>query len=224
MLEKLKKLLEEGKITQEEFDEMAKDIPDNDPATDPAPETDPPAPAGGIDYDKIEKIVQSRVDKAMAEERKEKAELKKKYENLQKAKLTDEELKQAELDERAKDIADREKALKDKENRLFAVKAIKEAGLDDGSDTSLALVEFVIADEETEITEKVKAFKALFDKAVSAEVSKRFKDGGRNPAAGTHTNGGKNPYKKDQFNFTEQMRIESENPELAAKLRAEAGV
>ena len=224
MLEKLKKLLEEGKITQEEFDEMAKDIPDNDPVTDPAPETDPPAPAGGVDYDKIEKIVQSRVDKAMAEERKEKAELKKKYEILQKAKLTDEELKQAELEEKAKDIADREKALKDKENRLFAVKAIKEAGLDDGSDTSLALVEFVIADEETEITEKVKAFKALFDKAVSAEVSKRFKDGGRNPASGSPTNGGKNPYKKDQFNFTEQMRIESENPELAAKLRAEAGV
>lgn len=223
-LDELKKLLEAGHITQEQFDELSKNAKEPEPTPDPDPKPDPEPTPEPFDLEKLDKIVQSRLDKAMAQERKEKAELKRKLDNLQKAKLTDDELKQIELDEKVKEIAEREKAIADKENRLFAVKAIKEAGLDDGSDTSLSLVDFVMGEDETEIKTKVKAFKDLFDKAVAAEVNKRFKEGGYTPAKGGSLNNGVNPYKTEQYNLTEQMKLEINNPELAAQLKAAAGV
>lgn len=217
-MEKLKELLESGAITQEEFDELAKGI--NEPAPDPDPTPDPdPEP---IDYDKLDKIIQSRVDKQMAAERKKNADLEKKYKRLQEATLTEKELKEVEMEEKEKAIADREKAIQDKENRLYAVKAIKEAGLDDGSDVSLSLVDFVMGEDETEINTKVKAFKELFDKAVNNEVNKRFKEGGHIPKKGESLNGGVNPWKDG--NLTQQMAMEISNPELAAQLKAAAGV
>lgn len=223
--EKLQSLLDNGAITQEEFDEMIKNVADPAPATDPEPKNDPePDPKNEpFDLDKLDRIVQARVDKALAAERKEKAELKRKLDLERKANRDGAELKQIEIEEREKTIAERERAILDKENRLYAVKAIKEAGLDDGSDTSLSLVEFVMGEDETEINDKVKAFKELFDKAVTAEVNKRFKDNGRTPKQGSALNGGNNPYKKETYNLTEQMRLEISNPELAKKLQAEAG-
>lgn len=224
-LEKLKKLLADGTITQEEFDELAKNVkdtpaPEDDP--EPKPNNDEP-PKNDIDYDKLDKIIQARVDKQMADERRKTAEYKKKLERLQQEKLTDEELKNIEIENKEKEISEREKALADKENRLFAVKAIKEAGLDDGSDTALSLVDFVMGTDETEIKAKVKSFKELFDKAVTAEVNKRFKEAGYTPKKGDTLNNGVNPYTKEQFNLTEQMKLESTNPELAAQLKAAAG-
>lgn len=224
-LEKLQALLDSGAITQEEFDEMAKQI---EPApTDPTPPQDPEPPTDpkpDDDLAKLDKIVQSRLDKAMAQERKKSADLKKQLERLQRAKLTDDELKQIEIEEKEQAIAEREKAITEKENRLYAVKAIKEAGLDDGSDVSLSLVDFVMGEDETAINEKVKAFKDLFEKAVKAEVDKRFKENGYTPQQGTQLNGGVNPYTKEQFNLTKQMELETTNPELASQLKAAAGV
>ena len=78
--------------------------------------------------------------------------------------------------------------------------------------------------DETEIKSKVKAFKELFDKAVTAEVNKRFKEAGYTPKKSDTLNNGVNPYSKEQFNFTEQMKLEVTNPELATQLKAAAGV
>lgn len=221
-LEKLKELLNSGAISQEEFDEMSKNIKPTEPTNDPEP-TEPTNDP--IDMEKLDKIIQSRVDKQMATERKKSADLEKQLKRLQQAKLTDDELKQIEIDEKEKAIAERERAITEKENRLYAVKAIKEAGLDDGSDTSLSLVDFVMGEDETEINAKVKSFKELFDKAVTAEVNKRFKEAGYTPNKGNNSlNGGVNPYTKEQFNLTEQMNIETTNPELAAQLKAAAGI
>lgn len=222
--EKLKSLLESGAITQEEFDELSKGI--KAPESPEEPENEPTSDNAGepIDYDKLDKIIQSRVDKQMAAERKKNVELEKKLKNLQQEKLTDEELKNIEIEEKEKAIAEREKAIADKENRLFAVKVIKEAGLDDGSDTALSLVDFVMDEDETKIKSKVKAFKELFDKAVKAEVDKRFKENGYTPKKGSNLNNGINPYTKEQFNLTKQMELESTNPELAAQLKAAAGM
>ena len=230
-LEKLQKMLSENRITQEEYDELVKNIPQEENQDDNPNDTnnqEQESKAESIDYDKLEKILQSRLDRAMAQERKKSAELQKQLERIQREKLTDEELKNVEIEEKEKAIAEREKAIADKENRLYAVKAIKEAGLDDGSDISLALVDFVMGSDETEIDDRVKSFKKLFtsavEKAVNAEVTKRFKDAGRQPQQGNTLNGGKNPFTKEQFNLSEQMRIEIENPELAAQLKAAAGV
>lgn len=129
----------------------------------------------------LEKLVQSKVDRLMAEERKKNADLQKRLDKLNKEKLTDDELKQAEIAEREKAIADKERALAEKENRLYAIKAIKTAGLDDGGETSLELVDFVMSDTEENIDTKVKSFKTLVDKMVSARVDATFKANGRNP-------------------------------------------
>ncbi len=136
------------------------------------------------DSDKLDKIIQSRVDRAMADERKKNADLLKELEKLKREKLSDDEIKQLEVEEREKAIADKEKALTEKENRLFAIKAIKEAGLDDGSDKVLELVDLVVSgtnDTEETIQNKVKSFSDLLKSMVAAEVEKTFKANGRIP-------------------------------------------
>lgn len=215
----LQELLKNGDITKEVYEKLLGSIDaKSDDKSEDKEEDDSKENDESIDYDKLERILQSRVDKATAKERKEKSDLKRKLERLQREKLTDDELKQVEIDEKEKAIIEREKAIIEKENRLYAVKAIKEAGLDDGSDTALSLIDFVIGEDETEIDRKVKSFKELFDKAVSAEVNKRFKDNGYIPNK-TNLNGGKNPYSKESFSLTEQMALEATNPELAQQLR-----
>lgn len=222
--EKLQSLLDNGAITQEEFDEMIKNVADTDPVPDPEPTPDPEPKAEPIDAAYVDRLVQAKVDRMLAAERKEKADLKRQLENEKKAKLSEAELKQYEIDEREKTIAEREKQLQERLNREFAQKALREAGLDDGSQTAYALADFVMGEDEEEINGKVKTFKELFDKAVAAEVNKRFKESGRTPKQSSNLNGGKNPYKKETYNLTEQMNLEVTNPELAKKLQAEAGV
>lgn len=227
-LEKLQKMLADGVITQEVYDNLAKEFQQEEPEQTETEQQEQEKQPETIDYDKLDKILQSRLDRAMAQERKKSADLQKQLERIQREKLTDEELRNVEIEEKEKAIAEREKAITDKENRLCAVRLIKEAGLDDGSDTALALVDFVMGENEEEISDRVKSFKKLFtsavDKAVNAEVTKRFKEAGRQPQQGNTLNGGKNPFSKEQFNLSEQMRMEIENPELAAQLKAAAGV
>ena len=132
----------------------------------------------------IEQLIQSAVDRATQKLGTANKELREQLENLQKEKLSADELKEMTIKQKENDIAKREAALKDKENRLFAIKAIKEAGLDDGSDLSLQLVDLVMGEDEKTITTKTKVFSTLVKKIVDAEVSKTFKENGRNPDKG----------------------------------------
>ena len=77
---------------------------------------------------------------------------------------------------------------------------------------------------ETDIDDTISLLKAWRDKDVKAEVDKRFKENGYTPKQSATQNSGANPWMKEQWNITEQMRIESTNPEEAAKLMAAAGV
>lgn len=149
----------------------------------------------------LDKIVQSRVDKQTAELGKKAAALQKELDKIKKEHMTAEQLRQTELEEKATALAAKEKELADRENRLTAIKAIKEAGLDDGSDKSLELVDFVVADDEETIKKNVKAFGDLVKRFVSAEVDKTFKQNGRNPNSGSN---GSNPDKKDNT-YAEQL-------------------
>lgn len=184
-----------------------------------------------IQSNQLERFIQAKVDKYLAKERKEKAELKKQLDDLKKLKLTEDELKQLELEEKEKiiadreiTIADRENSIRERENRLYAVKAIKEAGLDTGSGTSLGLVDIVLGEDTAKIDAKVKTFKTYVEEIVDKRVEERFKANGSTPAKGSNLNMGDNPYSKENFNFTAQMRLETENPDLAAQLRAAAGI
>lgn len=147
-------------------------------------------PAGGDgadqsaaqDSEQLERLIQARVDRLMAEERKKSAALQKKYNKLASEKLTEDELKDRTISEREATVAEKERELTERENRLHAIKALKAAGLDDGSESVLALVDFVLAEDEKAITERVTAFAALFQKMVAAEVEKTFQKNGREPS------------------------------------------
>lgn len=164
------------------------------PATEtPAAEqqTNTPAPAQATDNQpsdsnaKLEALIQSAVDRATNKLGNENKKLRGEIETLRKANMDADEIKQFELSQKEKEIADREKALTEKENRLIAIKAIKEAGLDDGSDASLAIVDFVMADDEKGIKDRVKAFDALVKRIVKAQVDGVFKVNGRTPGVGS---------------------------------------
>lgn len=134
-----------------------------------------------FDEEKLEKLIQAKVDRITSKLGREKAELQKELDKLKKEKLTDEEIKQLEISEKEKTLAEREQALLEKENRLYAIKAIKSAGLDDGSDKSLELVDFVMSNDVEVIDKRIKVFGELVKRFVKSEVEKTFKTNGRTP-------------------------------------------
>lgn len=140
----------------------------------------------------LEALIQKAVDRATNKLGNENKKLRSELEAAKKAGMDAEELKKFELSEKEKEIAERERALTEKENRLIAIKEIKAVGLDDGSDASLALVDFVMAENEEGIRERVKAFDALVKRFVQAKVDGVFKANGRTPGVGTEATGSGN--------------------------------
>ena len=224
-IDELKALLEAGTITKEQFLAMAKAIDPNYKEEDPEPNQDPEPgkdPEPGQDPD-LEKIIQRAVDRATNKLGNENKKLRQQLETLKKNKLTEDEAAELERQVREADLEEREKALQDEKNRWYALRAIKAAGLDDGGDNALALVDFVLGSTEEDIDNRVKSFGALVKKLVKAEVDKTFKQHGRDPQQGAGS-GDKNPWAKETLNITQQMVIENTNPELAKQLKAAAGV
>lgn len=129
----------------------------------------------------IEKLIQRAVDRATNKLGNEKKKLQEQLDTLKKEKLSDDEIKKLELADKEADIADREAKLTEKENRWIAIKAIKEAGLDDGGNNALELVDFVMSSDEETTKAKVKIFSDLVKKFVTAQVNETFKANGRNP-------------------------------------------
>lgn len=213
-IDDLKKMLEEGKLTKEQFLAMAK-------AIDPEYKDDEGEPEKKDEPD-IEKMIQRAVDRATNKLGNDNKRLREELESIKKEKLTAEE--RAELEKKQeREQFERERAeFQQEKNKLYAVKAIKAAGLDDGSDKSLELVNFVLANDEKEIDSRVKAFGELVKKFVAAEVDKTFKDAGRNPKRGANGSTEENPYTKEHFNLTKQMELESTDPEKAKALQAAA--
>lgn len=215
-LEELKKQLEDGKLTQEQFDEMARILGlEPEPNPDPKSQTEP---------DDIEERIQKAIDRATNKLGNENKALREKLEKLKKTKLSAEEIAEEERREKETALAEREAAVRAAENRMFALKQIKKIGLDSGDETAIQIVDLVMGEDEEAISENVSALKKLVDSLVSAEVDKAFKSTGRVPGKGKNGGTQNNPFSKDTYNLTEQMRLLQENPELAEQLKAEAGV
>lgn len=213
-IDELRKMLEEGKITKEQFKAMALAI-DPDFKDDDEPDSKKNEPD-------TEKMIQQAVDRATNKLGNENKRLREELDNIKKEKLSAEE--RAELEKKQeREQFERERAeFQLEKNKLYAVKAIKAAGLDDGSDKALELVNFVIGSDEKEIDARVKAFGDLVKKFVASEVDKTFKDAGRNPGKGGSGGSERNPYMKETYNLTEQMMLESSDPEKAKRLQAAA--
>lgn len=220
-LEELKALLASGAITKAQFKAMCEKFGfevEPEPTPEPEPEPD--------DNEKLlEKKIQQAVDRATNKLGNDNKKLREELETLRKEKLTAAELKALEDEEKEKDLAEREAAVKAAENKLYAVKAIKKAGLDDGSETALDILSLVNAGDEESIDNNIKALKTLVDKLVKAEVEKTFKGSGRKPEKGSAGDNTDNPYMAGAtFNLTKQMELETSNPTLAAQLKAAAGI
>jgi hypothetical protein len=224
-LEKLQQLLSNGAISQDEFDYLSKGIDQPDEKDNQKEQSSEQTEENPDNQaDRIEKLVQSAVDRATNRLGNENKQLREQLEKLKKEKLSDDELKALEILEKETALAEREKQILDKENRYYAIESIKKAGLDDGSTKSLDLIDFVMASDQSEIDKRVDAFKALVNSFVKAEVDKTFKTHGKTPIKSTENNTVNNPYKKETYNFTEQMKLEQNNPELAKALKMAAGV
>ena len=224
----LQRLLEEGTIDQQTFDKYANSnkLNDQDASEAKQDSTNDQDSTDGfkLSEDELNRRIQSAVDRATCKLGNEKKKLEEQISELKKKQMTEAERQAFDLSEREKALAEKEAKITEQENRLYAIKALKKAGLDDGTDASLELTEFVLGKDAEAIDAKVKAFQALLNKMVSAEVSKTFKTNGGNPAKGSATPGVENPYKKETFNFTKQLELESTQPELAKQLRAQAGL
>lgn len=133
----------------------------------------------------LDKLIQRAVDRVTNKLGNENKKLREENDTLKKANLSDAEVRQMEIQDKEKEIAEREKALAEKENRWAAMKAIKEAGLDDGGDAALAIVDFVMAENEDAIKERVKAFGSLVERIVKGKVEAVFKANGRTPGVGS---------------------------------------
>lgn len=164
------------------------------PATD-APETNVNTPAaetpatdnGDGKQTDLEKIVQQAVDRATNKLGNENKKLRADLEAERKKNLSENDLKKLELSEKQKELDERAKELADEKNRWFAMKAIREAGLDNGKAETLSLVDFVMSDDEEGIKAKVKSFDALVKHFVQEKVDAVFKANGRTPGVGSET-------------------------------------
>lgn len=129
----------------------------------------------------IERMIQSAVDRATQKLGTENKELKKRIDQLTTLNMTDAEKHEHAMSEREKAIEAREAALKAEQNKMYAVGAIKKAGLDDGTDTALRLIDLVMAEDEKGIDTRVETLNTLVKQLVTAEVNKTFAANGRQP-------------------------------------------
>lgn len=139
--------------------------------------------------DDFDRLLQARLDKAMAEERKKNANLTKEIEKMKREKMTADELKKYDDEKRANDLAEREKTIAEKENRYYAITALKKAGLDDGSETVLELADLVMGADTNETDTRIATLNKLVTKMVDSKVNERFKSFGRVPNSGSSSGG-----------------------------------
>lgn len=138
--------------------------------------------------EEFQKMLQREVDRATNKLGNENKSLRDQLDKLQKEKLSAEELEKLKAEEREKTLAEREKTILRKENEMFAIKTLKEVGLDDGSELALSFIDMVMDDEQDKIKDRVNTLKTAIDKMVKVQVDTIFKENGRTPGAGNDSN------------------------------------
>ncbi|AVX21603.1 protein of unknown function [Carboxydocella sporoproducens DSM 16521] len=160
----------------------------------------------------IERIIAERL-KREREKYKDYAELKKAAEELQKlkeAQMTEQEKLQAKLQEYERILQEKEREAKEAQIQATKVKVLTELGL------PLDLAGRIFGEDEQAIRRDAETLKKLLG------IASKPIGGGTNPT--TTSSGMQNPWHKDTFNLTLQGKILRENPALAQKLMAEAGI
>lgn len=144
-----------------------------------------------VDGSNLERLIQSAVDRATNRLGNENKELRNQIQQLQTQNMSDAEKYELNMTEREKALKEGEAALKTEKNKMYAMGAIKKAGLDDGTDTALSLIDLVMADDEKGIDARVESLSTLVKKLVTAEVNKTFTENGRQPGKSNNPDEGK---------------------------------
>lgn len=140
--------------------------------------------SSGYNEDTVKKLISDAISEATKDLIKDRDSLKEQIKELSRKGLTPEQI--AELDKKDKEDEQnkREAELTERENRFYALTAIKDAGLDNGDKTALELINLVMGKDQKEIDANVKTLDSLVKRMVKAEVDKTFKDNGRSPKGG----------------------------------------
>lgn len=133
------------------------------------------------DAPKVDDLIKRAVDRATNKIGNDNKKLKEQLDKVNRERLSTDELKQLEASEREATLAMREAQIVDKENRYYAIKSIKAAGLDTGDETALELVDFVMGETSEDIDTRVEAFSKLLSKFVKNNIESTFKENGRIP-------------------------------------------
>jgi len=115
-----------------------------------------------------------------------------------------------ELEQRERAIAEKERELTLAENKNEAGKILSEKGL------SLALVDFVVAEDAETMNENIKVLEKAFKDSVKAEVEKRM--GSYNPKKNLPPDEAITKEKFAQMTLTEQAELYRTNPDLYNQL------
>mgnify|MGYP000913116194 CR=1 FL=1 len=133
------------------------------------------------------------------------------------ARMNAEQKAEYERQKKETELANREAEITRRELRAQALEALAEKGL------PKQLADILVYTDAQSTNDSIVAVEKVFRAAVEAGVNERLK--GNPPAGGgTDNKGDKNPWSKEHFNLTEQGRIAKEDPALAARLRAAAGI
>lgn len=119
------------------------------------------------------------------------------------------------LKKREEEFAEKEREFQRKQLEMDTVEVLRERKL------PTRFTKFLVAADAESTLETIVSFQEEWQEAIEAEVNKRLATD--TPLVGTKKAGSYNPWKKDSFNLTEQARILKDNPELAKKLKAQAG-
>ncbi len=138
----------------------------------------------------------------------------KRLDNLEAEKLTEGERRELELKNREATIKQNEAELLRKTNYLELVK------IADSKKYSLKLLDFIDMTDREKAIAQLETLQTNIDEITNERMSNKMSSS--TPPAGTETgaSGAVNPFAKETYNLTEQIKIKKTNPELYAKLKA----
>lgn len=171
-----------------------------------------------LTMDVVERMIQSATDKLKEQHKRDLSKRDKVINDLTKENMSAEEKLAAQQQE----VARREQAVAQAEVKLEATKALASEGL------SVEWADRITINDAEEIPAVVKMIKDAMSADVSKQVEERLKAAGITPRSTEETKPSGattrvNPWKRESWNLTEQMRITRSDPKLAAQLRQAAG-
>lgn len=155
----------------------------------------------------LQREADRRVSEALKKADKKKEAAVKEAEKL--AKMNEEEKFRYELEKREAALVEKEKKMALMENKAEASKALNSRGI------SIALADFVVAEDADTMMENIKLLEDEFKKSVKAEVEKRL--AGSTPKKNLGDNKDMTAEEFRKLSFAQQSRLLEENPAIYEK-------